>query len=800
MKPKTLKVSVTALADFSCRAGNLELSGTVGPTAREGMKAHQRIQSERVVESEIRLKAEATILDVVVSLSGRVDLLDSAQHRISEIKSSYVPAAKVSESKRALQWAQIKLYGYCYGQQLLLEGKSIPDNEIELELIHADLRAESETSDLQKISFDELTDFALAALTRYVEWHNILWRWQENTKTSAAELSFPHKQYRAGQRDMAAAIFRSTRDGETLLCEAPTGTGKTLSSLFPVVKALGEGYVKHAVYLTAKTSGRQSAMSAVQTLSDAGLRVTSVMLRSKSPTCFCSNGRCERDDMNVCPMTIGFFDRLPAAREEAINCGVIDGERLDDIAWQHQVCPFELALQLLPWVSLSIADFNYVFDPLVRIGRFSEPRRDTAMLVDEAHNLVDRARGMHSGHLDRNELVAARKLILGSHPVLAKRLKALSDALLRFSRSTDNVKIDDFQSNQAITSFDNVIPKKLVKQASDVVEAYTDALDQGTAMPESLFEIFKMACRFIVISDLYGDQHRTITRVEQVSGQKQVTVNLKCLDAALFLQPQYKLFRNTVVFSATLRPAPFYRDALGLPADAQQLVLGSPFASDQVKHCVVSYINTRYQHRSSSMADLVALLGTLVHSKPGNYMVFFPSYAYLEQAYAEFSKTHRSVETWQQPRHAAVDERERLLAQLEGGGTRLGFAILGGVFGEGIDYIGDLLIGVVLVGVGLPGLGVEQDLIADCYRAQGLNGFDYAYRYPGFTKVLQTAGRVIRTETDRGVVYLVDDRFNQAFYRALYPNHWHVESAHSLTEVEQSLQAFWDSQCELVLS
>lgn len=789
MKKNRLRVSVTSLAEFACRVGDLELSGSIGPTALEGMRAHKKIQLHREVESECKLSLEINIEDVLVSLSGRVDLLDENQHRISEIKTTLVPAARLSESKIALQWSQLKLYGFCYCVNRESEGESVPTQGIELELIHANIRAGTEESQVVQMTFAELTAFAHDALVRYVCWNKIVWQAQARTKSSAAAMSFPFQPYRNGQRDMAAAVFRSARDGETLLCEAPTGTGKTLSSLFPVVKALGEGYIKHAVYLTAKTSGRQSAMQAVQTLELAGLQTTSVMLRSKAPTCFCSNGRCERDDKNVCPMTIGFFDRLPAAREEAIAGGVLDGAQLDEIAWQHQLCPFELALQMLPWVSLSIADFNYVFDPLVRIGRFNESRADTALLIDEAHNLVDRARSMHSGHLSRRDLVEAGKLVESSHPVLASRIKSLCSGLVRFSKR---------QRSPECVSED--VPQTLVKQAGAIIEAFTDALDSGPAMPESLFDTFKMACRFVAISEIFGEQHKVITFQETVKRNREINVTLKCLDAATYLKPQYKIFRSTVVFSATLRPAPFYRDALGMVAETQQLVIGSPFSADQVKHCIVRYVNTRYKHRSASTPDLIDILHTLVESKPGNYMVFFPSYAYLQHVHSLFTKKYTNIETWQQERQADVEQRARLLDQLEHSGTRLGFAILGGVFGEGIDYVGDKLIGVALVGVGLPGIGIEQDLIADCYRDQGLDGFDYAYRYPGFTKVLQTAGRVIRTESDRGVVFLIDDRFDQPFYRGLYPPHWQLEFANSLTEVEQSLADFWQTQSHLALS
>jgi len=380
-------------------------------------------------------------------------------------------------------------------------------------------------------------------------------------------------------------------------------------------------------------------------------------------------------------------------------------------------------------------------------------------------------------------------LIDATHPVLANRIKSLRAGLLRFAKE-----------HEGTTSVADEVPKKLVKQANEVIEAYTDALDTGPSLPEPLFDIFKMACRFVAISDLYSEHHKVVTRTEKAARQSNVIVNLKCLDAATFLKPQYKLFRSSVVFSATLRPAPFYRDALGMAEDTQRLTIGSPFSSDQVKHCVVSHINTRYHYRQESLPELISLLKVMVKSKPGNYMVFFPSYAYLEQAHKAFKKKWPNIETWEQVRQSDVDERNRQLNKLDSDGTRLGFAILGGVFGEGIDYVGDKLIGVAVVGVGLPGIGVEQDLIADCYRDQGLDGFDYAYRYPGFTKVLQTAGRVIRTERDRGVVFLIDDRFNQAFYRDLYPVHWELETANSVEEIDRSLNAFWQSQSQLALT
>ena len=775
MKKRKLKVSVTSLADFSCRTGNLDFSGNVGPSAREGIRAHQRIQEQRQVQSEVRLSTSVSVNDVDLTVSGRIDLLDTEHSRISEIKSTMVPSVKLSDDAVSLQWAQLKLYGFLFLSEVA------PDQSwVELELIHINLRADDTSSSVKSFQRNELAEFAYLAMEHYTGWYQTIWHWQQRTRLSAASLDFPFTKYRDGQRDMAAAVFRANRDGGTVLCEAPTGTGKTLSSLFPVVKAIGLGHVKHAAYLTAKTSGRESAMQAVQHLEKAGLEITSVLIRSKAPTCFCSNGRCERDEKSVCPMTVGFFDRLPAARNEAIAVGVIDGDKLDEIAWSHEICPFEFALQLLPWVSIAISDYNYVFDPLVRIGRYSEPRRDTVLLVDEAHNLIDRARSMHSALLDRAELISAVHSLGTAHPLLGKRIKSLSAALLAHGKT--------FNSQ---TEVSERVPAKLGKKAGELVEAYMAALEDGPAMPDSLNELFKTACRYMAIEELFGQHHKVISDTSKQGKTSTVSVRLKCLDASDYLKKQFKLFQSTIVFSATLRPAPFYRDALGLPSDAQKLTLASPFSAVQVAHCVVGYINTRYKHRDSSLAHLVDVLFALVNSRSGNHIVFLPSYSYLEQVHAAFSDRHAEIETWCQSSNSGVEDRQQLLNKLELAGTRLGFAILGGVFGEGVDYIGDRLIGVAIVGVGLPGIGVEQDLIAECYRSQGLDGYDYAYRYPGFTKVLQTAGRVIRTETDNGVVLLIDDRFAGRFYKALYPDHWQVDLAKSLPEVEQKLENFW---------
>ena len=787
MSSKTLKLSVTTLANFACRKGDLELTSAHGPSAREGMRAHQRIQKKIGMDVEVRVAATRCINNVFVTLSGRIDLLDVEQHVVGEIKSTLIPADKIAPGQQDLNWAQVMLYGFCYWQNLKHEQEHkqgvtpVEIKTIQLELLYVNILTDTETRLTRTVGYAELVIFADEALRCYVKWMRILWAWQERTRRTAKALKFPHRKFRHGQRDMAAAIYRGVRDKGTLLCEAPTGIGKTVSGLFPAIKSIGDDVVNHVLYLTAKTSGRRSAMQAIRLLESHGLQTTAIVIRSKKTTCFCSNGRTTREDCGTCPMTSGFFDRLSDARAEAIERGVLDGDVLDEIAWKHRICPFEFALQLLPWVALVVCDFNYVFDPLVRLSRFNEPRRDTALLIDEAHNLLDRSRSMYSAELRRSEFLSAVSNYRTSQPVLADKLKSMGDALLMHSRGTSE---DVLVAGEA--------PAGLVRAAGKVLQALMDNMAEN-AVQDDQVELFKALCRFIAIYDLYAAQHRTLTRTDFRGRRKEVAVQLCCLDAAEFLTLQYRMFRSTALFSATLRPAEFYRDALGLSSTTLRLSLSSPFDPERVKHLMVPYVDTRYRQREFSSMALADLMADVVKQRPGSYLVFFPSYAYLQQILLIFNSRHPTVETWYQESNADMGQRDSQLKQLDIPGHRLGFAILGGVFGEGIDYVGDRLIGAIVVGIGLPATSTEQDLIADHYRSKGLDGYDFAYRYPGFTRVLQTAGRVIRTESDNGIVVLVDDRFQQSFYRTLFPHQWHLQMANNEQALRDEIQNFWVS-------
>ncbi|MGQ7843424.1 ATP-dependent DNA helicase [Granulosicoccus sp. 3-233] len=778
------RVSVTSLAAFSCRSGDLFPEGVAGPTARQGMRAHQKIQREAreeskhrdsPIETEVILSAVLSIRQHDVTLGGRVDLLDRQQPRLSEIKTTLVPAAQLPSSQQQLQWSQLYLYGHLYLTSIDSHAESV-----ELELIHMNIRSGEQETQLRQLDRQALQQHTLAALETYVIWLEQVQSQRRQMQHSASLMKFPHADFRAGQRDMSAAIYRCTRDAQVLMCEAPTGIGKTVSALFPGIKSLGEGGIAQIAYLTAKVAGRLSALQSLQHMQASGLIVSAVQIRAKQPTCFCSNGRCDRDEAGRCPMTIGFFDRLPAAREELLACGIMHDSVLDEIAWQHQLCPFELALQLLPWVHVVIADYNYVFDPLVRLQHFSEDRSDTLLLIDEAHNLLDRSRSMYSAQLNRLRCLDEAAVCRQHHPQVANAL----DRLAREMRS-------HVREQEAETQVSEVTNAAISRRAADVIEAMVASHGQAPGLKESSNELFRTLCRYVVIHELFAEQHRDITQFYNSGRRKQVEVMLFCQDASAKLQKQYRQFKATVVFSATLRPATFYRDALGLPESTACLQLSSPFDPARALHCVVDWIDTRYLQRQASLPALIELVHEVCAAKPGNYLVFFPSHAYLNQAYSAYVSRYPQDETWKQDAEHSREQQPQILASLEEPGHRVGFAIQGGIYGEGINYAGDRLIGVIVVSPGLPGLDTQTRLISEHYQRQGHDGFDFAYRYPGLTRVLQTVGRLIRNESDGGVVLLVDTRFRSTFYQRLFPGHWQLDRPGSAKSLVDRVEQFW---------
>lgn len=782
------RISVVNLVNFACRTGDLEFHSTHGPSAREGIKAHKKIQQDRpqTSKAEVSIKTTLEFGSDTLTLSGRMDLLHLAEvpHCIQEIKTTLVPPSYIAQSNVEAHWAQLKVYGYCY----LLQNRSDPldsvsGDEVQLSLLWLNLLDQTKISEVIRVTYTELEKFTYAAAERYFRWIKKVEAQLDRTRESARTLDFPYGEFRAGQRDMAAATYRIARDSGCLLCEAPTGVGKTISTLFPVVKAIADGHVNKTAYLTAKTSGRIAALNAIDDMRRAGLEVSSLVLQSKVLICPCSNGSIDRDEQGRCAYTLGFFDRLPSARDELMDRVSIDAETLTQIATKYQICPFELSLQMLPWMTIVICDYNYVFDPLVRLTAFSEPDKKLILLLDESHNLIDRARNMYSARLSRMQNQSVLQQCRDSHPGVARALTSLSRAMDRWAKQEE---LNEWTEKEASATITRAVIR--------CVEALSTESADAAALPEGGFEWYKELYRYLAIEDLYTEQHYTVTRTWRQGKRREVEIQLRCVNARKLLQKSFSLFKAVVAFSATLRPLEYYNHGLGVPEHTQGMVLPSPFDPKRLGIFVCPFIDARYRQRTLSIDALVELIYRVFTSRRGNYLVFFPSYQYLAQVSSVFAATYPGTDIVVQERNSDAQSREVFLKQFVSGGAVLGFAIVGGTFGEGIDYEGERLIGALIVGTALPTLNLEQKLIADDYTNNGLDGFNFAYRYPGFTRVLQTAGRVIRGEKDKGVVILADTRFQENFYRSLYPLHWQVTHCTSQARLTDALHEFWTEQ------
>lgn len=807
--PVELKLSVTELVEFSARSGDLYYEGPAGPSALEGVLGHQRVQKARGPEwqREYSLKHCFDLEGYSVSLQGRVDLLDATRHPcvIEEIKTTLVPAERIPSGKLALYWAQARVYACLYG---LISG-SHADADVRLSLLN--LTTQELTSETRPATFAELLQETEALLAIYVAWHRqITWR-RDRVRASARTLGFPHTHYRAGQYAFAANVYRAIRDRQTLVVEAPTGTGKTISTLFPACKAVGEELADQILYLTAKTSGQAQAETALQLLRDKGLQMDSLTLCARDRICPCrANTDAEletlRDDTGVCRYTRGFYDRLPAARQACLTVPALDPPTLLRIGAAHQVCPFALGLQMVVWTTVVIGDYNYFFDPLTSLRALAEDRQKRLLLMDELHNLPERARAMFSASFSSAQLT---RLGATHGSAIAKKCRRLQRTLSGLLAE----KTVYTQLPAPLTQQIGELMELLAARAAEFTNASAGPARTALASPQSVpmeprqnvlpmagageqdndNELQRELYRFYIVSQLFSAGHRLLLTPDTAKPSG-ASAALRCLDPAPLLQQRLASSHACIGFSATLTPLDFYIRVLGLPDTSATQRLDYPFPRENLLVLRCDYIDTRWQQREVSLPSLADLLAGVIRARPGKYLVFFPSYEYLQKAHAAFQQRFPHQSTIVQ--HAGADRTAQeifLNAFFHAGEDVLGFAILGGIFAEGVDYRADALHGAIIVGTGMPQPTGEQQLMAEHFTGAGLNGFQFVYQFPGFTRVQQTAGRVIRAETDKGVVVLVDPRFARPDFRRLMPAHWHPVGCGNLSMAEQQLRKFWDA-------
>ncbi len=769
---RSLKLGVRELVEFCCRRG--DLGGDTGPgvAALDGIDTHQRVQRRyrAEAEAEYRVALARPIDDYTIELGGRIDLLFAATEppRVEEIKTVYAHAGSAAGDD-GVHWGQLECYAACYAAEQDLA-------RVELCLLRVDLQAREERRETRVRERAELDAFVDSLLREYLSWHKKVLAHRVALREQARALAFPHPDYRPQQRRFAAEVFRAARDGGRLLIEAPTGSGKTISTLFPAIRAIGEDFVEQIVFLSAKVSGQRQAVAALEAL---GCDLGYVVLQAKARACPCRRELFELDADDRCLRCVGFFDRLPAARAALFACGRLDVDAIRAVADEHRLCPFELALQMLPWVDAIVCDFNYVFDPLVQLAYFRGDARRKLLLIDELHNLVDRARGMYSARLARGAIDAA--LAAPNAAPVARALRALKTSLDRELRALPG---DEIVAGDP--------PAALLTACRRCVERIGVELFGGQPLAAPTLELVREIVRCIRVGELYAAHHRTLAR----KPLRQRALRLLCVNACDYLATIYPLFAAVCGFSGTLSPAEHFTRALGLGDACRSLRLPPAFPPARLGVFVGAFVDARYRERERHIDAICAAIAACRRARPGNYLVFFTAYAFMQQVHARFAELYPGIETLLQQREFDDAAQARFLARFFDAGEQLGFAILGGRFAEGIDYRGDALIGAIVVGAGLPQADLEQRLIREDFDAMGLDGFDHAFRFPGLIRVQQSAGRVIRSEHDRGVVVLLDARFAHDDYARHLPEHWQVRYCNDVESLEQSLTGFWNEPGE----
>lgn len=750
--------SVREIVGYVYQSGDINTEYFTANRAQQGTDAHQVVQkSYKKSECEISLAHSMTIDEHEISMSGRADLVldHGSEFIVGEIKSTTRKLDSIIPGDRPNHYAQAKFYAYF----LMLKNPNL--ESITVRLIYCDLDGENTREFDEVYSLEELELFVTKTLEIYIQWAITLMESQSEKFKTARELEFPFGEFRPFQRELSGAVYTCIKEDKNLLLRAPTGIGKTMATIYPSLKALQSPDQK-IFYFTAKTVGRTVAEKAFQKCSAAGLHAKVTTITAKERICFMAETRC---DPTYCPYAKGHFDRERDAVKDLFSSeSLYNREVIEKLARKHQVCPFEFSLTMASVSDAVIGDYNYLFDPRAYLRRFFEEPDNHIVLIDEAHNLYDRACEMFSAEIKLSRISYFREVFTGLKGPLNKHLKDLEELIwaqcseLKSSRTTIDFQLD----------LDEILVHK-VDRVCDALEKYLrrnhDSNDRS-----NLVNFYFELLHFVRISAYYTESFRMC-----FSTGDDAMVQIVCLNPGEHLADRLQKVKAGILFSATLHPLDYFQSVLLGDQDAEQLFIPSPFERERLDFTVNHGISTKYNAREHTAPLLCEKIFSMTSRATGNYFVFFPSYAYMEQIFSEYSEFVRDKqEVIMQERRMDEADRDEFLALFENNPqkTLVAFVVLGGIFGEGIDLTGDALIGAVIIGVGFPQINPLTKERQLYFEETFGDGNYYAYVVPGFNKVMQAVGRVIRTEADEGSVLLIDDRYMNEEYLQLFPHEW----------------------------
>ena len=777
MEEKIIRISVRNLVEFILREGDID-NRKAGLPDKEAMqlggRIHRKIQRQMGSDyyAEVPLKITVPCEGFAIQIEGRADGIQKTADGVvvDEIK-GVLRELEYIEKPVSVHLAQAKCYGYIYGKQQELDS-------ITIQMTYCQMETEEVKRFQETFSIEELERWFLDIVMQYEKWARFQVEWRQTRDATIKEAEFPYP-YREGQRELVTSVYRTILRKKKLFIQAPTGVGKTMATIFPAVKAVGEGLGDKIFYLTAKTITRTVAEQAFQILKKNGLQYKVATLTAKEKICFCEKAECYPD---VCPYAKGHFDRVNDAVYEMITTmEEMSRENIETQAKKHSVCPFEMGLDVSLWVDAIICDYNYVFDPNAHLKRFfSEGKKgEYLFLIDEAHNLVERGREMYSAVLYKEEFLQMKKAVRYESVKLTRQLEGCNQMLLEMKRECQTYKEYNSISHFAL---------KLL----NVMNGLQKLLEEKEQVDEEVLEFYFHVRNFLNIYEEVDENYVIYTELEEGGDFK---LKLFCVNPAVKLQNFLSQGNSTVFFSATLLPIRYYKKLLSVETDDYAVYAHSPFKEANRLLVLGQDVSTKYTRRGYEMYERFAIyIKNVMQAKPGNYLVFFPSYRFMEEVRETFER-YRTEEMccMMQEQNMNEQDREAFLQEFEAEreGSLAGFCVMGGIFSEGIDLTKERLIGAMIVGTGLPQVCNEREILKQYFDRHGENGFDYAYLYPGMNKVLQAAGRVIRTEEDKGVIALLDDRFAGRRYLEIFPREWRKLTYCNVKTIGEKVEQFW---------